>query len=65
MTTSTITLEEYQALARAVINIQTALNNVASKQQLRQLYALRQQEIEEIKARLDTIEAQIEILQGS
>jgi hypothetical protein len=56
---------ELVALQRAVIALQTALNNCASKQQLKQLYALRQQEIEEMKTRLDTIEEQLQILQRS
>lgn len=62
---ASITLEEFEALINAVQNLQTAVNNLASKQQLRQLYSLRQQEIEEIKERLTTLERQVQILQGS
>jgi hypothetical protein len=58
-----MTNDELVALEKAVAAIQTAIQNLASKQQLKQLYNLRQQEIEEIKARLDISETQITILQ--
>lgn len=65
MSETAITVEQFQALVRAVQALQIAVNNLASKAQLRQLYTLRQQEIEELKTRLDTIEQQVQILQRS
>jgi len=53
------------AIEQAITDLQTAVQNLASIQQLRQLYALRQQEIEEIKSSLDDIESQLGILQTS
>lgn len=65
MSDTAISIEQFQALVRAVQALQIAVNNLASKAQLRQLYTLRQQEIEELKTRIDTIEQQVQILQRS
>jgi hypothetical protein len=58
-----MTREEYEALVKAVTALQTAVTNLASKQQLRQLYTLRQQEIEDIKVRLTALEQSLAVLQ--
>lgn len=60
-----ITLARIQALETAIANLQKAIQNLASIQQLRQLLAIRQQEINEITERLDDIESQLSVLQTS
>lgn len=64
MTTATL-LTRVQALEAAVANLQRAMQNIASIQQLRQLLALKQQEVTELTSRVDDLESQISILQTS
>ena len=51
-------------LEEAVNKQSTAINNLASKQQLRQLLLIRQAEIDTLKTRVAALESQIEILQS-
>lgn len=47
-------------------DLQTAVNdNLASKQQMRQLILIKQSQIEELERRVDSLESQIALLQGS
>lgn len=54
-----------QALESAVNNIQTAITNLASLAQLRQLNIIKQDEINALKERVDKLESEIQILQTS
>lgn len=58
-----MTQDEFDAVCKAVMALQKVVEGLASKQQLKQLSLLKQQEVEEIKARLTTIEEQLTILQ--
>ena len=59
-----------QLLERIVIietklnEIQTALNNLVSRKQMKALAQLRQSEIEELKTKVATLESQVAVLQG-
>jgi len=43
--------------------IQTAINNLASRKQMKQILNLRQSEIDELKSRVAALESQVSILQ--
>ena len=58
-------LSRVQALEAAVANLQKAMQNVASVQQLRQLLALQQQQVSELTTRVEELESQLSILQTS
>jgi uncharacterized coiled-coil DUF342 family protein len=45
-------------------DVQTALNNVASKTTVKNLAALKQQELEALRERVTTLESEIRILQA-
>lgn len=53
------------ALENAVNEIQTAITNLASMAQLRQLNLIKQEEIEALQQRVADLETQIEVLQTS
>lgn len=52
-----------QAIESAINDLQTALNALATKAQLKQLLNIRQSEIEDLKARVASLESQISLLQ--
>jgi polyhydroxyalkanoate synthesis regulator phasin len=53
-----------QAIETAINQLQTAVSNLMSKQQMRQLLLLRQEEIDTMKERITALETQIATLQG-
>lgn len=53
------------ALENAVNDLQTAITNLASMAQLRQLNLIKQEEIEALQQRVADLETQIEVLQTS
>ena len=55
-------IERVETLERAVQNLQKIVAGKGSKQQLRQALTLRQQEITEMKERLDALEAQVALM---
>jgi hypothetical protein len=56
-------VQRITSVEEAVNDLSTVVNNLAPKQELRQLQLLRQSEIDEIKQRLTSIESQLKILQ--
>jgi polyhydroxyalkanoate synthesis regulator phasin len=54
-----------QALESALNDVQTAITNLASLAQLRQLNLIKQDEINVLKERVDKLESEIQILQTS
>lgn len=58
------TEQRIQALEAIVADLQTAVNNLASKKQLQQLSLIRQAEIEELTVRMVQAENAIVLLQG-
>jgi polyhydroxyalkanoate synthesis regulator phasin len=59
----TATEARLQALESAVNEIQTAITNLASLAQLRQLNLIKQDELDALKTRVDTLESEIQVLQ--
>lgn len=57
--------DRLQAIEREINNLQKVVNNLASSQQLRQLLALRQQDITDLQNRVAALETQVAILQRS
>jgi hypothetical protein len=53
-----------QAIEKAVNDLQTALNALATKAQMKQLLNIRQSEIEDLKTRVAALESEIQILQS-
>jgi polyhydroxyalkanoate synthesis regulator phasin len=53
------------ALENAVNDIQTAITNLASMAQLRQLNLIKQEEVDALKDRVADLETQIQVLQTS
>jgi hypothetical protein len=53
-----------QAIETALNDIQTAINALATKTQLKQLLNIRQAEIEDLKQRVSSLETQILVLQN-
>jgi polyhydroxyalkanoate synthesis regulator phasin len=53
-----------QAIETAINQLQTAVSNLMSKQQMRQLLLLRQEEIDTMKERITALETQVATLQG-
>ena len=54
-----------QAIETMLNDVQTALNNVATKRQLNTLVVIRQQEIDELKQRVLDLETQVADLQSA
>ena len=54
-----------QAIENKLNDLQTALNNVASKKQMKALTQIRQAEIEDLKQRVTTLESEIAVLQAA
>lgn len=54
-----------QAIEELLNKLQTAINNLMSKQQMRQLLLIKEEEINTLKERVTALEAQIAVLQGS
>jgi len=53
------------ALEKFVEQLQTAVNNLASKQQVRQLLLLKQQEITDLEARVTELERIVSLLENN
>lgn len=53
-----------KALEDAVVAIQTAISNLASKEQLRQLTLIKQADIDDLKVQVEELETAIAIIQG-
>lgn len=53
-----------QAIESAINDLQTALNALATRAQLKQLTNIRQNEIEDLKARVTALETQVSVLQN-
>jgi len=53
-----------EAIENALNDMQTAVNNVATKGQMKALLTLRQNEIDDLQSRVESLEAQIKVLQG-
>lgn len=47
-----------------LIDVQKAIKNLASKTQMRQLLLLKQTEVDELTKRIETLEAEVEILRS-
>lgn len=54
-----------QAIETMLNKLQTAVNNLMSKQQMRQLLLVKQKEVDGLTSRIATLESQIQTLQGS
>lgn len=52
-----------QAIEKKLNELQTALNNLVSKRQMKSLLNIRQAEIEDLKTRVTALETQIQALQ--
>jgi polyhydroxyalkanoate synthesis regulator phasin len=52
------------AIEEMLNSIQTAITNLASKQQMKQLIYIRQSEMEALTARVTSLEAEVATLQG-
>lgn len=65
MALTTAETERIEAIETMLNNLQTAISNLASKQQIRQLILIKQQEIDELTARVASLESQVVILQSS
>ena len=52
-----------QAIEASLNDLQTAVNNLATKTQLKQLLNIRQSEIEELKSKVATLESEVITLQ--
>lgn len=52
------------AIEEAVNDVQTAVNNLASKQQMRQLLLIKQSEIDALTQRVAALETQVQVLQN-
>lgn len=65
MTTSyTTILTELAEIRDELIDMRTAIDNLASKQQLKQLLSLRQKDITNLQTRVSTLEQQVLLLRG-
>jgi len=53
-----------RALEETVNDLQTAMNALATKAQLKQYTHIRQTEVDDLKARVASLEAQIAVLQA-
>lgn len=53
-----------QAIEKRINEIQTALNNMASRKQMKSIMNLRQAEIDDLKQRVAALEEQVQALQG-
>lgn len=53
------------AIEQMLNNLQVAINNLASKQQMRQLLLIRQTEVDELTQRIETLETQVTNLQNT
>ncbi len=54
-----------QAIEEMINRLQTAISNTMSKQQMRQLLLLKQNEIDALTTRVATLESAIQVLQSS
>jgi polyhydroxyalkanoate synthesis regulator phasin len=52
-----------EAIEKQLNKVQIAIKNLASQQQVRSLSTLKQKEVDELKARVSALEAQLAILQ--
>lgn len=55
----------FLAIERKLNEIQTAINNLASKAQMKALLNIRQSEIEDLQTRVSTLESKVTILENS
>ena len=53
-----------ETIEKLLNELQTAITNLASQQQLRQLAVLKQEEIDTLAARVTTLETQVQALQS-
>lgn len=56
--------QRVEAIEEMLNSLQIAINNLASKQQLRQLLLIRQEEIDSLKLRVTDLETQVAALQS-
>lgn len=56
-------LARIEAIERFVNKLQVALKNMASQQQMRSLLIIKEKDINDLKARVDSLESQIKLLQ--
>lgn len=54
-----------RAIEEMINTLQIAINNLASKEQMRQLLLIKQSEIDSLTSRIASLEAQLTALQGS
>lgn len=58
-------LQRIEMIEQKLDEIQIALNNLASKSQMKALLNIRQSEIEDLQTRVSTLESKVEILEIS
>lgn len=57
--------ERFLAIERKLNDIQVAINNLASKAQMKALLNIRQSEIEDLQTRVTTLESKVQVLEDS
>lgn len=63
--TNTQLLTRIVALETAVNALQNSMNNLVTKRDVNALFTVRQNEIEQLKQQIDTLQSQVTILQTS
>lgn len=58
-------LKRITAIEEAINNLQIAVNNLATKQMVRQLELLRQQDLDSLQAQINEVEAIVQVLQNA
>ena len=58
-------ISEVKALKAHIAVMQTAMQNLASVQQLKQLMAIRQTDINNLENRVESVEQDVELLKGN
>jgi len=56
---------QLKAIRDELVSMRTAINNLASKQQLYQLQAIRQRELTALVSRVDDLESRLAIIENS
>jgi predicted nuclease with TOPRIM domain len=65
MATTDQLLLRIEVIEAKLNDVQTAINNLASKQQLKQLLNIRQTEIDDLKVRVTSLEGRLTVLESA